>query len=116
MKFYLDKGGQVLLPATEGAECLQRLIPDSTDAAQEKHVPQVSRQGERVEVRVGENAHPMTEAHLIDWVLLETDRGHHLRRLTPSDPPQAEFTLAQGEEPVAAYGYCNLHGLWKKEL
>ena len=116
MKFYLDKGGQVLLPAADGTECLQRLIPDSTDAAQEKHVPQVSRQGERVEVLVGEVFHPMTEAHLIDWVLLETDMGHYLRRLAPNDPPQATFTRASGEEPVAAYSYCNLHGLWKKEL
>ena len=26
----------------------------------------------------------------------------------------AEFVLAEGEELIAAYEYCNLHGLWKK--
>ena len=25
-------------------------------------------------------------------------------------------SLAEGEKVVAAYEYCNLHGLWKKEL
>ena len=27
---------------------------------------------------------------------------------------EAELILAEGEEVVAAYEYCNLHGLWKK--
>ena len=30
--------------------------------------------------------------------------------------PVAEFVLADGEKAVAVYEYCNLHGLWKKEL
>ena len=29
---------------------------------------------------------------------------------------EAVFALAEGEKPVAVYEYCNLHGLWKKEL
>ena len=28
----------------------------------------------------------------------------------------AEFVLADGDKAVAAYEYCNLHGLWVKEL
>ena len=31
-----------------------------------------------------------------------------------TDNPRAEFILADGEEFVATYEYCNLHGLWKK--
>ena len=31
------------------------------------------------------------------------------------DTPKATFTLADGDEFVAAYEYCNLHGLWKSE-
>ena len=27
-----------------------------------------------------------------------------------------EITLADGDELVAAYEYCNLHGLWKAEV
>ena len=26
---------------------------------------------------------------------------------------EAKFVLAEGEEVVAAYEYCNLHGFWK---
>ena len=29
--------------------------------------------------------------------------------------PTVTFALAD-EKPVAAYAYCNLHGLWKKEI
>jgi len=28
-------------------------------------------------------------------------------------PPEAVFAIADGDEFVAAYEYCNLHGLWK---
>ncbi len=33
--------------------------------------------------------------------------------LSYTDAPKAEFLLADGDEFVAAYEYCNLHGLWK---
>ncbi|MFA9423624.1 MAG: desulfoferrodoxin family protein, partial [Sedimentibacter sp.] len=26
------------------------------------------------------------------------------------------FALAEGDEAVEAYAYCNLHGLWKEEV
>ncbi|MBO6061828.1 MAG: superoxide reductase, partial [Clostridia bacterium] len=29
--------------------------------------------------------------------------------------PKAYFALVEGDEAVAAYAYCNLHGLWKAE-
>ena len=35
--------------------------------------------------------------------------------LKPGEAPEAVFALAAGEAPVAAYEYCNLHGLWKAE-
>ena len=35
--------------------------------------------------------------------------------LKPGDKPEAVFALADGETVVAAYEYCNLHGLWKAE-
>ena len=28
----------------------------------------------------------------------------------------AEFILAEGDRAVAAYEYCNLHGLWKADI
>lgn len=35
-------------------------------------------------------------------------------KLDYTDKPKAEFKLADGEELIAAYEYCNLHGLWEK--
>ncbi|HNZ83333.1 MAG TPA: desulfoferrodoxin family protein, partial [Sedimentibacter sp.] len=36
--------------------------------------------------------------------------------LSPGEKPAAVFALVEGDEVVAAYEYCNLHGLWKKEI
>ncbi|MCR5833394.1 MAG: desulfoferrodoxin [Selenomonadaceae bacterium] len=92
------------------------LTANTTDAAQEKHVPQVTVEGNKVIAKVGSVAHPMTEAHLIQWIFLQTNRGGQYVYLTPTDKPEAEFVLADGEKAVAVYEYCNLHGLWKADI
>ena len=43
-------------------------------------------------------------------------RDRRRKDLKPGEKPVAEFALLEGEKPVAVYEYCNLHGLWKKEL
>ena len=93
----------------------KELIAGSTDAAQEKHVPVVSVDGNSVKVDVGSVAHPMTEEHLIEWVAVETQNGYQVRNLKANDAPVCEFVLAEGESVVGVYAYCNLHGLWKAE-
>lgn len=67
----------------------------------------------RISVKVGEAEHPMMEAHYIMFICIETSRGHQIKYLNPGEKPEAEFLLADGEELIAAYEYCNLHGLWK---
>lgn len=87
-----------------------------SDGAVEKHVPVISTNGDRVIVTVGETAHPMTEDHHIDWIVLETNKGMHLTYLSlMSGTADAGFTLQKGEKVIAAYEHCNLHGLWMKE-
>ena len=97
-----------------GAEMVE-LKPNTSDGAGEKHVPVITREGQTVTVQVGEVAHPMLEAHWINWVALETREGMQRKQLKPGDEPKAVFALTEGDEPVAAYEYCNLHGLWKAE-
>lgn len=92
------------------------LQANSTDGVQEKHVPQVSTQGDKVTVCVGSVSHPMTEEHLIQWVYLETQQGGQFRYFSHTEEPKAEFIVAPGDKAAAVYGYCNLHGLWVKEL
>lgn len=92
---------------------MEELVPGSVDAAQEKHVPVVTIEGQTVTVTVGSVAHPMTEEHSIQWISLQTKQGNQRKVLKPGDAPQVRFALCEGDEVVAAYAYCNLHGLWK---
>ena len=104
-----DGGGPLSCCGQKMAE----LIPGTTDAAQEKHVPVASVEGDKVVVKVGSVEHPMTDAHYIEWIAIETTSGCQLKQLTPQDAPEAVFKLAEGQSFKAAYAYCNLHGLWK---
>ncbi|MBR6267794.1 MAG: desulfoferrodoxin, partial [Selenomonadaceae bacterium] len=94
------------------------LTANTTDAAQEKHVPvpEFDKAGAKVTVKVGSVAHPMTAEHFIEWIHLQTKNGAQMRHLTPDSAPEAVFQLAQGDEPVAVFAYCNLHGLWKADV
>lgn len=92
---------------------MKELIPCSSDGAVEKHVPVCEMEGRKVCVKVGENEHPMLDAHFIEWIALETTKGVYRIMLHPGDAPKAHFTLCEGEEVVGVYAYCNLHGLWK---
>lgn len=97
-------------------EKMVELVAGSVDAAVEKHVPVVEVEGANVRVKVGEVEHPMTEEHLIQFVVLVTERGYQVAQLTAENEPKAEFVLAEGDAAVKVYEYCNLHGLWVNEL
>ncbi len=96
-------------------EKMKALVPNTTDAAGEKHVPVVTVEEGSVYVNVGAVTHPMTDEHSIEWIYLETENGGQRRVLSPGDAP--EFTFCTGDDkPVAVYAYCNLHGLWATEI
>ena len=124
MKFYVCKHCKILVtllhesgvPMMCCGEKMTELVPGTSDGAFEKHVPAVSVDGNTVTVKVGEVEHPMLENHYIQWVVLETKNGAQIHYLKPGEKPEAVFALAEGDEAIAAYEYCNLHGLWKKEL
>lgn len=94
---------------------MTELIPGSSDGAFEKHVPSVKVEGNTVKVNVGEADHPMIDTHYIEWIAIETDKGAYRKALKPNEAPKAQFHLCEGEKFIAAYSYCNLHGLWKFE-
>ena len=96
-------------------EEMKAVLPNTSDGAGEKHVPVISVNGQTVVVTVGSVEHPMTDAHFIQWVMLETKEGRQRKTLNPGDKPIAAFALTEGDSVVAAYEYCNLHGLWKSE-
>ena len=111
--------GTILIPdrsETFTPKKLTELIPNTTDASGEKHVPVITVNGNTVKVEIGAAAHPMLEAHYITFIVLETSQGYQKKDLKPGEKPEALFCLAEGETAVAAYEYCNIHGLWKAEV
>ncbi len=93
-------------------QAMEQLIPNTTDAAGEKHVPVYEVKDGVVSVKVGSVEHPMVDAHYIEWILLKTDKGNQRKTLAPGAAPAAQFALLPGEKVEAVYAYCNLHGLW----
>ncbi len=94
---------------------MTKLEAGTVDASREKHVPVVTVEGNTVRVDIGSVAHPMTEEHSILWVYLQTDKGGQRKCLSVGSEPVVTFTLGD-EKPLAAYAYCNLHGLWMEEI
>lgn len=92
---------------------MTELIPGTVDASLEKHVPVYTVEDNLVSVNVGSIDHPMVPEHYIEWIALETKFGFQRKHLNPGEAPHATFALVDGDEVVAVYEYCNLHGLWK---
>ncbi len=121
-KFYIcEHCGKIIAVVKESGvpvkccgENMKELVPGAVEAAHEKHIPVVTVEGNTVTFDVGSVEHPMTEEHYIAWVYLVTKQGNQMKELRPGDKPKVSFALCDGDELVAAYAYCNLHGLWKK--
>ena len=94
-------------------EKMKELVPGTTDASLEKHIPVYEVKDNKVFVTVGSVEHPMTEEHYIEWVSLQTKLGNQRKALNPTDAPKVCFSLCDGDEVEAVYAYCNLHSLWK---
>lgn len=92
---------------------MEELVPNTTDAAGEKHVPVYKVEDGKVLVTVGEVEHPMIEEHYIEWVALKTKSGNQRKALRPGDAPKACFAICEGDEVEAVFAYCNLHSLWR---
>lgn len=97
-------------------EDMKLLKANSSDGAGEKHVPAVTVDGNVVTVNVGSVAHPMTDEHHIAFVVLVTEKTVQRVDLPHTGEPVAVFTLGSDDKALAAYEYCNLHGLWVAEI
>ena len=86
------------------------LTENTTDAAQEKHVPVIEVGDQGIRVKVGSAAHPMDADHHIEWIEAIVDGTGFRQFLAPGDAPEASFPASGGE--MMARAFCNLHGLW----
>lgn len=124
IKFYRCKHcGKILVIVNDTAipticcgDIMDEMVPSSTDGAQEKHVPVIEQDGNKITVKVGAVPHPMTKEHHIQWIVLMTDKGIQKKFLCPGDIAEAKFMLTDGESIIGAYAFCNLHMLWKEGL
>lgn len=90
---------------------MELLGENTTDAAQEKHVPVIEKSDTGITVKVGSVPHPMVDDHYIQWIELIADGEVHRKFLKPGEAPEAVFNVKA--ENVVAREYCNLHGQWK---
>ena len=96
------------------------MAPKAAEEGNEKHLPVVAelpanvcRGKDGVKIKVGEQAHPMTEEHHIEWIELITETQVLRKYLKPGEKPVAMFMTDAKE--VIAREYCNMHGHWKSE-
>lgn len=122
MKFFKCENDTLVIPITKSYSSeaylarADEITPNTVDAAAEKHLPVVSVSGKTVTVNVGSVAHPMSEEHSITTVILETQLGGQYQFLPHDSDPIVHFDVASGDKAIAAYAYCNLHGLWKADV
>lgn len=94
---------------------MEALVPNTTEAAGEKHLPVVKVDGSKITINVGEVDHPMQEEHYIEWIYVQTQNGGRRKALKPGDAPNITVCI-DDDKVVAVYAYCNLHGLWMTEI
>ena len=95
-------------------EPMKAMVPNTTDAAQEKHVPVATRSGDSLIVQVGSALHPMSEEHHIAWLMVAQEGFTQRADLEHTGEPKATFAVRAGDATV--YAYCNLHGLWAADV
>lgn len=89
---------------------METLVPNSVDAAVEKHVPTYEKVEDKVIVKVN---HVMEEEHYIGWICLVTPKKECMVKLQPGENAEAKFKYVPNS---TIYAYCNMHGLWKAEV
>ena len=125
LTFYkCNRCGNLLIPLIDSGvnpvccgELMEKLEACSSDAAVEKHVPVIERDSDErhINISIGSVDHPMTEEHLIQFVVLLYGERIYTFKLEPGDEPKARCTIKDTTVPLTVYAYCNLHGLWKAE-
>lgn len=115
MKFYKNKKTLEVVALLNGDlnDDFEEITLNENDASLEKHVPVYEIDGEELIVKVGELPHPMEENHYIMWIAIVHNNEFTLVNLKPSDNASYRFKYSPNS---TIYAYCNLHGLWKKEV
>jgi superoxide reductase len=96
-------------------EKMQELIPNTVEAAVEKHLPVFEISDDVITVSVGSVPHPMTDEHHIEFIYLQTENGGQRKCIKVGTDAKAKFSIVE-DKPICVFAYCNLHGLWKADF
>ena len=91
-------------------EEMKLLIPNSVDAAVEKHIPTYQLVEDEIFVNVN---HVMEKEHYIEWISLVKENKEYTVKLYPEQEAECRFPYLKG---ATLYAYCNKHGLWKADV
>ena len=119
MKFYRCKHcGNIITKLTDKnvpvlccGEVMEEYLPNMTEAAVEKHKPVIVEEDGQKYAVVGSVVHPMTEAHYIEWMVVDYGDHQVVKHFEPTDEPKLK--ICNHAEIKDIFAYCNLHGLWK---
>ena len=96
---------------------MKKIEPNTVDAAIEKHIPFVNIEDNSLFISVGEVLHPMTEEHYIYTIYVLDDLGNMQKiSFKPTDSPEVSVSFNENAKKLRIYSYCNIHGLWLKEI
>lgn len=91
-------------------EQMKELVPNSVDAAVEKHVPTYEVKDGKIFVTVN---HVMEEEHFIEWISIIFDDKEVTKFFKPKEEAKIHCKYKTGS---TIYAYCNKHGLWKTDV
>jgi superoxide reductase len=91
-------------------EPMKVLVPNSVNAAAEKHVPTYEVKDGKIYVKVN---HVMEEEHYIEWISIVFGDKEVTTYLKPGQEAVAHCKYVPGS---TIYAYCNKHELWKTEV
>lgn len=94
---------------------MEEVMANTVEASKEKHIPLVSVNGDKLTVQVGSVLHPALPEHHIEFIYLQTEQGGQRKQIPIGKDPIVEFSLVS-DKPIAAFEYCNIHGLWKLDI
>lgn len=123
LKFYrCNECGNLMLALIDSSiipsccgDAVEELTANQGGEGGEKHIPTIEVTGNKAEVRVGMETHPMLAEHRIEWIILVDGPRVDIQRLRLTGEPVADFTLRHRTEKLRAYAFCNIHGLWESE-
>ena len=119
MKFYMCPETKTVIEVIEGQQApltcdgkpMEELVPNSTNAAVEKHMPVLSIENGELKVCVGEVEHPSIEKHWIPFVAVKAGDLVLRRTIKATEKPEAVFPLGNFKGEVEVYAWCNLQSL-----